>query len=63
MAGVYILAQCLGAFMAYGLLLLFTPFTILKSSGESFCVTKPHELVSSPQAVGVEFIATGILIW
>lgn len=43
---------------------MVTPPTILlQSSGSSFCVTKPMELVTIPQALCIEFIATGTLIW
>lgn len=49
--------------MGYGLLIHVTPAAILLSSGPSFCVTKPMELVTIPQALCVEFIATGTLVW
>lgn len=63
MAVLYVIAQFIGAFMGYGLLTVLTPTIILQSSGPSFCVTQPGELVTIPQALCVEFIATGTLIW
>lgn len=58
MACVYVVAQCVGAYMGYGLLRFLTPSD---RCGESFCVTKPN--VSDLQAFGIEFIATATLIW
>lgn len=49
--------------MGYGLLIIVTPASIMELSGESFCVTKPSDLVSLPQALCVEFVATIVLIW
>lgn len=63
MAILYVVAQFTGAFMGYGLLIILTPTTVLQSSGPSFCTTKPMELVTSPQALCIEFLATGTLIW
>lgn len=63
MAILYVMAQFIGAFMGYGLLIILTPSIVLQSSGPSFCVTKPMELVTIPQALCMEFIATGTLIW
>lgn len=63
MAFVYVIAQCLGAFMGYGLLVTLTPTNIMQASGNSVCVTKPHAFVTMPQAFLIEFIATATLIW
>lgn len=56
----YVLAQCLGAYMGYGLLVTLTPTEILKGE-KAFCLTKPS--VPAPQAFAIEFIATAIFIW
>lgn len=63
MAISYVIAQLLGAFIGYGLLLLLIPPKILELSGPSLGVLKPMELMAIPQALCIEFIATGILIW
>lgn len=63
MAVIYVVAQSCGAFMGYGLLVTVTPVAILKMNGASFCVTKPFELVSIPQAFCIEFLATATLVW
>lgn len=54
------LAQCLGAYMGYGLLVTLTPTENLKDE-KAFCLTKPS--VPAPQAFAIEFIATAIFIW
>lgn len=63
MAIVYVIAQFIGAFMGYGLLTVLIPAIALESSGPSFCVTKPRNEVTIPQAFCIEFIATGTLVW
>lgn len=63
MACIYIVAQLMGAFMGYGLLMILTPAHILAASGESVCVTKPHASVTAYQAFGIEFLATATLVW
>lgn len=63
MACAYVIAQCFGAFMGYGLLVTLTPISILAESGASVCVTKPHPFVPIPQAFFIEFLATATLIW
>lgn len=57
------IAQCLGAFMGYGLLIVLTPINVIESSGPSVCVTKPHPDVTVIQAFSIEFLATVALIW
>lgn len=58
MAFIYFVGQMLGAFIGYGLLKALLP----ESTLHGLCVTLPHELVSNPQAFGIEFVATAILI-
>lgn len=65
MACVYFVAQMLGAFMGYGLLMVVTPADVLKPlgfEGPGLCVTAPHPDISPFQAVAMEYIATTILI-
>lgn len=65
MACVYFVAQMLGAFMGYGLLMVVTPadvFAPLGATGPGLCVTAPHPDISPFQAVAMEYIATTILI-
>lgn len=63
MACLYIIAQILGAYTGYGLLILITPAHILNPDGNGLCVTRPHPMVTDWQAFIVEFIATSALIW
>lgn len=63
MALAYVLAQCTGAFMGYGLLITLTPDNLIEKTSGSFCVTKPHLSVSLQNAFLIEFIATATLIW
>lgn len=63
MACIYIIAQLIGSFMGYGMLMILTPASILKISGASICVTKPHLSVTPYQAIAIEFIATMIFVW
>lgn len=58
MAFIYFVGQMLGAFIGYGLLKALLP----ESTLHGLCVTLPHDLVSNPQAFGIEFVATAILI-
>ncbi|XP_031636945.1 aquaporin AQPcic-like [Contarinia nasturtii] len=58
MACAYVVAQCVGAFIGYGLLVTFTPASKISSD---FCITKPS--VEPHQAFFIEFIATATLIW
>ncbi|XP_051859733.1 aquaporin AQPcic isoform X1 [Drosophila sulfurigaster albostrigata] len=61
MALLYFVAQLLGAFIGYGLLITLIPDSV-KGIGAGLCVTLPHPQISSPQAFGIEFTATAILI-
>ncbi|XP_032292028.1 aquaporin AQPcic isoform X2 [Drosophila virilis] len=61
MAFVYFVGQMLGAFIGYGLLKALLPYSTINVPN-GLCVTLPHAEVSSPQAFGIEFAATSILI-
>lgn len=63
MACVYILAQILGAFMGFGLLMAMLPLNVIEASGEGFGLTKPNPSITPLQAFGIEFIATSVLIF
>lgn len=60
MAGLYIIAQFVGAVLGYGLLILLTPQEIMT---DALCVTRPNALLKPYQAFGIEFIGTASLIW
>lgn len=65
MACVYFIAQMLGAFMGYGLLLVMTPastFNALDGAGPAICVTAPHGDLTPLQAFAMEYLATTVLI-
>lgn len=65
MALMYIAAQCVGAFMGYGALKMLTPAEVFSGAlekGAGLCVTVPNEKISIPQALGIEFISTAVLI-
>lgn len=60
----YIVAQFIGAFMGYGLIVLITPKDILMTgAGElGLCVVTPHNDVLPWQAFVVEYVASSALI-
>lgn len=62
----YCLAQLIGGFMGFGLLIALTPTDIYTGSipdgGAGVCVTFVHPLLSSLQGLLIEFIATCVLI-
>lgn len=63
MACVYFVAQMLGAFMGYGLLMIMTPADLIfPSEGPGLCVTMPHSNLTAFQALAFEYIATTVLI-
>lgn len=65
MGCLYVLAQVLGAFMGYGLLIIVTPDNILhppNSTGAAVGATIPHPDLTVSQAFAVEFVATAVLI-
>lgn len=64
MAGLYMIAQFIGAFMGYGVLMTLTPQQILNyANNKSICVTKPNPLLNPFQAFGMEFIGAAALVW
>lgn len=66
MGCLYVLAQVIGAFMGYGLLIIVTPENILRPEnkiGAAVGATMPHPDLTVMQAFAVEFIATGVLIF
>lgn len=60
MALIYFVGQMLGAFIGYGLLKALLT-TELMTAGAGLCVTLPSQ-VTTPQAFGIEFVATAILV-
>lgn len=65
MACIYFVAQLLGAFMGYGLLLVITPADIFGPLGAEqtgLCVTAPHASLTPYQALAFEYISTTVLI-
>ncbi|XP_065087985.1 aquaporin-like [Ochlerotatus camptorhynchus] len=61
----YFIAQCVGGFMGFGMLKMLTPaavFTGALENGAGFCVTTPNDAITTMQAVGIEFLATGVLV-
>lgn len=62
----YILAQFGGALCGYGLLRAVTPWKYYQRAleyGEGHCVTVPHESISTGEALAIEILLTGILVW
>lgn len=64
MAFIYFVAQMLGAFMGYGLLIVVTPAKLFFPEGADtgLCVTLPHDSLTTMQALMIEFIVTSVLI-
>lgn len=65
MAFVYFVAQLMGAFMGYGLLILVTPADIFRPFGidvPELCMTLPFKDLTPVQAVAMEYISTSVLI-
>lgn len=65
MAIVYCIAQLLGAFMGYGLLIVVTPADIFRPFGidvPELCMTLPYKDVTPIQAVAMEYLSTSVLI-
>ncbi|XP_034476935.1 aquaporin AQPcic [Drosophila innubila] len=60
MAFIYFVGQMLGAFIGYGLLKALLTTDLIKT-GAGLCVTLP-KYVTTPQAFGIEFVATAILV-
>ncbi|KAH8308994.1 hypothetical protein KR059_004734, partial [Drosophila kikkawai] len=61
MAFAYFVAQMLGAFIGYGLLMVLLPAETI-STGAGLCVTLPHATVTDAQGFGIEFVITSILV-
>ncbi|XP_043288918.1 aquaporin AQPAe.a-like isoform X2 [Venturia canescens] len=67
LAAVYLVAQCLGAVVGYGLLKVVTPQSLLYGVGgpdttANFCITAIHKDISLIQGFLAEVIATAILM-
>lgn len=66
-AGLYIVAQCLGGLIGYGLLKLVTPQEFLHGGNpaetRSFCMTDVNRSLSVADGVLAEVLATGILVF
>lgn len=52
---VYILAECAGAILGYGLLLTMAPADI---AADGICLTVPHSGINDVQALGIEIVLT-----
>uniref|UniRef100_A0A182J383 Uncharacterized protein n=1 Tax=Anopheles atroparvus TaxID=41427 RepID=A0A182J383_ANOAO len=62
----YTVAQFGGALCGYGLLRAVTPWKYYQRAleyGEGHCVTAPHESLSTGEALAVEILLTGVLVW
>uniref|UniRef100_A0A336LPE3 CSON015249 protein n=1 Tax=Culicoides sonorensis TaxID=179676 RepID=A0A336LPE3_CULSO len=64
MSVIYVVGQCIGGFMGFGLLKLVTPsFAFERPEGHAgVCTTVPAAQINDFQAVVVEFMATAVLI-
>lgn len=59
------MAQLMGAFMGYGLLILVTPQEIFRPLGidvPELCMTLPAKDLTPLQAVAMEYLSTSVLI-
>ncbi|XP_011864689.1 PREDICTED: aquaporin AQPcic-like isoform X2 [Vollenhovia emeryi] len=67
MAGFYVVAQCLGALLGYGLLKLITPPYLVHNGNstatKSFCMTVLNDELNSAHGFATEALATGILVF
>lgn len=67
MAGLYIVSQCVGSLIGYGLLKVITPAQLLNAgtaeSASSFCTTDVHRELLPVQGLLAEILATGILVF
>uniref|UniRef100_A0A1Y9HB11 Aquaporin n=1 Tax=Anopheles farauti TaxID=69004 RepID=A0A1Y9HB11_9DIPT len=62
----YVVAQFGGALCGYGLLRAVTPWHYYQQAlelGAGHCVTAPHASLSPGEALAVEILLTGILVW
>ncbi|XP_014474304.1 PREDICTED: aquaporin AQPAe.a-like [Dinoponera quadriceps] len=66
-AGVYMVAQCLGGLIGYGLLKMITPYELLRASNltesASFCTNDVYGKLSPGAGVAAELLATAILVF
>ncbi|XP_031829541.1 aquaporin AQPcic-like [Nomia melanderi] len=66
MTVVYIVSQCIGALVGYGLLRLITPvelvFATTPETASNFCTTQVNDKLSTVQGFIAEALATGILV-
>lgn len=65
MAIAYVIAQCAGAIMGFGLLMLLTPDSIFRpegTTGAGVCSTVPRPELTTVQVFFLEYFATTILI-
>lgn len=63
---VYCVAQLLGAYLGYGLLMVVTPeeiFRPLGYDGPALCVTVPYKTLGPWQALAMEYLSTSVLIF
>ncbi|XP_018058448.1 PREDICTED: aquaporin AQPAe.a-like [Atta colombica] len=67
MAGFYIIAQCLGALLGFGLLKMITPSDLVHSGDSTtvvkFCTTDVNEAIGIGHGIGAEAFATGVLVF
>ncbi|XP_012543720.1 aquaporin [Monomorium pharaonis] len=67
MAGLYIITQCLGSLLGYGLLKMITPERLAHTGDprtvSSFCTTNVNEALPVGYGVMAEALATGILVF
>ncbi|XP_077276169.1 aquaporin AQPAe.a-like isoform X2 [Temnothorax americanus] len=65
MAGFYIIAQCLGALLGFGLLKLVTPANLLHDGAGDpsvpFCMTDINKEITVGHGIAAEALATGVL--
>ncbi|XP_003694175.1 aquaporin-like isoform X1 [Apis florea] len=66
MSILYIIAQCIGAMLGYGLLKVITPVNLMYATtpdtASSFCMTDIHKNLNIFQGIMAEFLATLILV-
>ncbi|KAL6430847.1 hypothetical protein ACFW04_006986 [Cataglyphis niger] len=67
MAGFYIVAQCLGSLIGYGLLKIIMPHDLLHdgkiSTIDSFCTTNINDKLTAVHGLVIEALATGIFVF
>ncbi|RLU15543.1 hypothetical protein DMN91_012537 [Ooceraea biroi] len=67
LAGLYIIAQCLGSLTGYGVLKAITPQYLLHggnlTAADSFCMTDINQNLTPIHGIAAEMLATGILVF